>query len=62
MIVNDSETTLGIDPEGELMKTVEIEVDQEIEIEIQELLVDEGTARNFLNFLDFFRKYVIEPT
>jgi len=36
MIVNDSETTLGIDPEGEVMKTVEIEVDPEIEIETQE--------------------------
>ena len=56
MIVNDSETTLGIDPEGELMKTVEIEVDREIEIVTQELLVDEGTARKFLKFLDHFRK------
>ena len=45
MIANDSATTLGRDQERKMMKMVEIEVDQEIEIETQERLVDEGAAR-----------------
>jgi hypothetical protein len=58
MIVNDSATTLGTDQEPEMMKMVEIEVDQETEIETQEQLVDEGAARKIKHqvFFQLFGK------
>ena len=60
MIANDSATTLGRDQERKMMKMVEIEVDQEIEIETQERLVDEGAARKIKHqvFYSFFEKKI----